>query len=120
MDFSNFLTEPNGFRTAVEYFADSTNAFSKEDLHSAFLVITKLYLDELISAKMVENLLVERYGEKVTDEFFEAVVRQNEAITEDDTDRLFETDPKAAIVMQFDLIDGLAEGDLSGGDGREF
>ena len=45
------------FRETIEFFADENNNYSKKDLHDAFLVVTRLYLDELISMRNWENLI---------------------------------------------------------------
>lgn len=102
---------PDAFRNAIEYFADSSNDYSKEDLYTVFIVVARLYLEELINARQLENLFVERFGEDKTNEFFEAVANSSEAIKEADLEAAFEENPEAVIRARFDLLDRLGEED---------
>ena len=52
---------PEAFRDAIEFYADSRNEYSKEELYTAFVVITRLYLDELISARLLEDLFIKKF-----------------------------------------------------------
>ena len=105
MDFKDISQD--GFRDAIEFFADDKNEYSKEDLHSAFVVVTRLYLDELISERLLENLFVEKFGNEATNEFFEAVANSSETVRAADDATSFEKDPKYIIKSQFDLIEKL-------------
>ena len=96
-----------GFRETIEYLADCKNEYSKEELHAAFLTVTRLYLDELINARQLENLFINRFGEEASNEFFEAVAGSNDTISEADDIIGNEIDPVAAIKMQFDIIEKL-------------
>ena len=96
---------PESFRDAIVFFADNRNEYSKEDLYSAFVVITRLYLDELISARQLENYLVKRFGEDQANEFFETVANSSDTVRAGDTATAFEKDPKFIIKSQFDLIE---------------
>ena len=98
---------PKEFREAIEFFADNRNEYSREDLYSAFVVVTRLYLDELISARQLENYLVKRFGEASAEEFFETVATGSETVKEADTATVFENEPRSIIKSQFDLIEEL-------------
>ena len=106
IDFSDM--SPASFREAIEYFADSSNEYSKEELHSAFLVVTRLYLDELISARQLENLFVNKFGEASANEFFEAVANSSETVTAAYEGMSVDDDPAEVIRTQFDLIGKLS------------
>ena len=98
---------PEAFRDAIEFFADNRNEYSKEELYTAFVVITRLYLDELISARLLEDHFIKKFGEKSADEFFEAVANSNEAVRVGDIAASFEKDPKFIVKTQFDLLEKL-------------
>ncbi len=104
-DFSGM--SPEGFREAIEFFADNKNEYSKEELYTAFVVVTRLYLDELISARQLENLIVNKFGEESANEFFEVAAGSSETVFEGDTAIAFEKDPGSVIKKQFDIIDKL-------------
>lgn len=95
------------FREAIEYFADKRNEFSLEELHDAFLVVTRLYLDELISARQLENLIVDEYGELAAEKFYESVANSSKTLTLGDKAIEFEKDPRFVIHAQFELIERL-------------
>lgn len=107
IDFSDM--SPAAFREAIEYFTDSNNDYSKEELHSAFVVVTRLYLDELISARQLENLFVNKFGEAAADEFFEAVANSSDTVNEVYGGMSVNDDPKDVIKTQFDLLDKLSK-----------
>lgn len=98
---------PEGFRDAIEYFADNKNEYSKEELYSAFVVVTRLYLDELISARQIENLFVKKYGEGPADDFFEAVAASSDTVIKEYALAASGEDPCSVIRLQFDIIDRL-------------
>ena len=98
---------PEAFRDAIEFYADSRNEYSKEELYTAFVVITRLYLDELISARLLEDLFIKKFGEKTADEFFEAVANSSGTVKAGDIATSFEKDPKFIVKTQFDLIEKL-------------
>ena len=100
-------TDSGSFRNAIEFFADNGNEYSKEDLYSAFIVVTRLYLDELISARQLENLFVNRFGESAANEFFEAVANSSATVNEGEDAAAFENDPGAVIKNRFDIIEKL-------------
>lgn len=95
------------FRETIEYLADCKNDYTKEELHAAFLAVTRLYLDELINARQLENLFINKFGEEASNEFFEAVAGSSETISEADAKISDEIDPVAIIKMQFDTIEKL-------------
>ena len=95
------------FRNAIEYFVDKNNEYSKEELYDVFITITRRYLDEVISARQLENLFAQTYGEKATNEFYEAVANSSETLTEGDLEISMQKDPAAVISAQFDLIEDL-------------
>ena len=99
---------PEAFRDAIEFFADKRNEYSKEELYSAFVVVTRLYLDELISARQLENLVVNKIGEKDANEFFEASANSSETVSAGDVAIAFEKEPRFIIKAQFDLLDKLS------------
>lgn len=104
-DFERF--DEKDFRSAIEFFADKRNEYSKEELYDAFAVVTRLYLDELISARLLENLIVEEYGELAAERFFEAVADSSRTVKAGDKATAFENDPRFIIRTQFDLIEKL-------------
>ena len=91
IDFSDM--SPASFREAIEYFADSSNEYSKEELHSAFLL---------------ENLFVNKFGEASANEFFEAVANSSETVTAAYEGMSVDDDPADVIRTQFDLIGKLS------------
>ncbi len=95
------------FRNAIEYFVDKNNEYSKEELYNVFITITRRYLDEVISARQLEKLFEQTYGEKATNEFYEAVANSSEILTEGDLEISLQKDPVAVISAQFDLIEDL-------------
>lgn len=97
------------FRNVIEYFADNNNEYSKEELYDAFVVVTRLYLDELISARQLENAIVSEFGEEAAERFYEELAGSNSIVSEADTMMSFESDPKSVISSQFDVIDKLNE-----------
>ncbi|SDY33961.1 hypothetical protein SAMN02910264_01998 [Ruminococcaceae bacterium YAD3003] len=99
------------FRKTIEFFADPENDYSKRELYEAFVSVTRLYLDELISARNFENLFISRYGEEDANGFFEDVALCSETVQEGDLEVAFEDDPKAIIKAQFDLLDKLDDDD---------
>ena len=108
MDFKDLL-HLNGqeFRDEVEFFVDNENEYSKEELYDIFVLVTKRYLDEVISARQLENLFVETYGEKATNDFYEAVANSSETVAEGDVVTAMEDDIRFQISSQFDLIEKL-------------
>jgi predicted 3-demethylubiquinone-9 3-methyltransferase (glyoxalase superfamily) len=99
---------PEAFREAIEFFADSKNEYSKEELYSAFVVVTRLYLDELISARQLENLIVNKIGEQAANEFFEISANSSETVSTGDAAIALEKDPGSVIKAQFDMLDKLS------------
>ena len=110
---------PEGFRDAIEYFADNKNEYSKEELYSAFVVVTRLYLDELISARQIENLFVKKYGEgpalilsplrkalRISEEL-KAVAASSDTVIKENALAASGEDPCSVIRSQFDIIDRL-------------
>lgn len=100
--------EAPDFRQIIEFFVDKDNEYSKEDLYDAFVTVTKLYLDEIISARQLENLFLTTYGEDATNEFYEAVANSSKTVAYGDILIALEKDPKSAIKAQFDLINTLS------------
>ncbi len=100
-------TSPESFRDAIVFFADSSNEYGKEELYSAFVAVTRLYLDELISARQLENLFIKKFGEEAADEFFEAVANSSRPVNAEESSVVFEQDPAEVIRTQFDIIDRL-------------
>ncbi len=100
-------TSPESFREAIEFFADSSNEYGKDELYSAFVAVTRLYLDELISARQIENLFIKKFGENAADEFFEAVANSSEAVRLNGETTDPAADPVTVISDQFDLIERL-------------
>ena len=98
---------PEAFRDAVLFFADSRNEFSKEELQSAFVVVTRLYLDELINARQLENLFVKKFGEASSKEFFEAVANSSDTVNDGYDAISVESAPLDVRKTQFDIIDKL-------------
>ena len=99
------------FREKIEFFADKNNDYSKEDLYYAFLAVTKLYLDELISARNFENMVVSSFGEQDAEEFFEQVATCSKTVEQGDLMTVLENDPTELISRQFDLLDTLKNDD---------
>ena len=108
-DFNEYSFDSNTFRKAIEHFADDSHIYSKDELYSAFLAVTRLYLDELISAKAVENSLIKLYGEKAVNELYETAVRNNNFLADADADQLLEEDVVTAIHKQLELLETLDE-----------
>ena len=92
------------FRKTVEFFADNGNDYSKKELYNAYVAVTKLYLDELISARLLENLFVRTYGKKASDEFYNAVAQSSDTVTQGDSDISEAKSNKDIISSQFDLL----------------
>ena len=108
MDYEGLLTvNSKDFRKAVEYFVDKKNDYSKDELYDVFIMITRRYLDEVISARQLEKLFVQNYGQKATNEFYEAVANSSEDLTNGDMETAVQKDSKALISAQFDLIEKL-------------
>lgn len=103
-----FELDPQEFRKAIEFYADSTNVYSKQELYNAFVVVTKLYLDELISARQMESLLVREYGEEATNDFFKTIAESNDETMIEETITAFEEDPEAVIKAKFDTVERLS------------
>lgn len=116
MDNDNFDPgfENIDFRKTIEFFADEKNKYTQHELYEAFVSVTRLYLDELISARNLENLFVSRYGEEASEAFFEDVALFSETVQEGDLEISFEDDPKAIIKAQFDLLEELEDDDPFG------
>ena len=108
LDFGEVLNaNSKDFRKAIEYYVDKNNKYSKDELYDVFVYVTKRYLDELISARQLEKLFEQTYGEKATNEFYEAVANSSEILTEGDLEISLQKDPVAVISAQFDLIEDL-------------
>lgn len=108
MDYKDLLNlNSQEFRDEVEFFVDKENEYSKEELYDMFVLITRRYLDEVISARQLENLFTETYGEKATNDFYEAVANSSETVTEGDIAAAMEDDVRFQISSQFDLIEKL-------------
>ena len=105
------------FRDAVEFFADDNNEYSKKDLYEAFLVVTRLYLDELISMKNWENILIKEFGSETAEELFEAAANYSPTLKEGDLITAMQEDPRDAISAQFDLLEAL-DGETLEDDGE--
>ena len=93
------------FRETIEFFADENNNYSKKDLHDAFLVVTRLYLDELISMRNWENLIAARYGDDAAADLFEEAATFSPTVREGGMATGMMDTPQEIISSQFDLLE---------------
>ena len=92
-------------RDIVEYYLNDKNDYSKQDLYKAFLAITRMYLDEMISARQIERFVIKKCGADAVDEFFEEVATSTGDLSEGCGPT--EQDPVKAIMAQFDTIEAI-------------
>jgi len=105
-----------GFREMIEYFADSSNPYTRDELYMVFLDVTRRYLEELLNARNLENVLISQHGEEVAEEFMEALATCSAVVEEADRDVAESGDPRKSIAILFEALDKMkGEDPLQGG-----
>ena len=92
------MINDGNFKESVEEIINNPDAYTKEEIHTAFLEMTERYLNEMITTTNLEKAITAGLGRASADELLEEIATSNPCITDLDTINAQEPDLKEKIL----------------------
>ena len=99
------MINDNNFRDAVNALLTSPDEYTKDEIYTAFLEMTELYLNEMVNTLNMENAIINKYGEEKGSEIIEDIATTNPCVADLDDTNALEADKKEVIRNLMAYID---------------
>jgi len=112
----SMINEGN-FREIVSDITFNPDAYTKEEIHTAFIEMTRRYLNEMINTMNLEKAITKGFDDERAEEILEEIATSNPCIADLDETNAKEPDPKEVILNLLDYIEfDLGVHDIGGDD----
>ena len=85
------------FKETVEELLSNPDAFTREEIYTAFLEMTARYLDEMVTSTNLEKAITAGLGRARADELLEEIATSNPCVNDLDNTNVMEPDLKERI-----------------------
>lgn len=99
------MINEDGFREKVEDILNNPDAYTKEDLYSAFQEMTERYLNEMVTTTSLERALTAGMDKEVANELLENIATSDPVVEDLDLTNAQEPDKNEVIRNLLDYIE---------------
>ncbi len=98
------MVNEGDFRENIIELLNNPDAYTKDEIYSAFLEMTEKYLNEMVTTMNLENALTEGLGKESADELIEQIATSNPCINDLDETNAQLSDRKEVIINLLDYV----------------
>lgn len=96
------MIDNENFRESVENIINNPDAYTKEEIHDAFIDMTERYLNEMITTMNLERAITDGFDKRRANEILEEIATSNPSANDLDMTNAHETNRAEVIRNLFD------------------